>query len=483
MTLRQFALATIAHYRRPHLAVVFGVAGAVTVLAGSLLVGASVRDSLRSITTGRLGHTSIAIGSEQPFTEQLAQQVATGASAQVAPLLSLSGTVRHESSSKRAGSVQVYGIDARFFDFHGIQAAAPGPGDVLLSPDLAAELGAAPGDAVVVRVPRVTDVPLDSLHGRRDDAGRSIRLTMKSVLAKEAMGSFSLAPGQGPVRSVFIALARLQRDLGLAERVNTLLIAQRNGDAGLDAARVRAVLSKAITPADLGLRQDVLIDAGALVVESASGLIADDLASGVSRAASETGRSATAVLTWLGNRITVGTHTVPYSLVTAIGSDAAGDERLAALLATKAGEAPPIVLNEWAARELDAAPGKTLELEYLRWADEGRLVTEHARFQVAGVIPMSGLALDRRLAPDYPGITAATNLADWDPPFPIDLTMVRKQDEEYWDRYRTAPKAFIPIEPVSACGAAATAGSHRFVSPDRSHCFSKASARRRTASV
>jgi ABC-type antimicrobial peptide transport system permease subunit len=445
MTLRQFALASIAHYRRPHLAVVFGVAGAVTVLAGSLLVGASVRDSLRSITTGRLGHTSIAIAAEQPFMEQLAQRVATGAQAPVTPLLSLTGNVRHEASSKRAGGVQIYGVDARFFDFHGVQATAPGPAEVLLSPDLAAELGAAPGDAMVIRVPRVTDVPLDSLHGRRDDAGRSIRLTMKSVLAKDAMGSFSLAPGQAPVRSVYVALSRLQRDLGLTERVNTLLIAPRSGDAGLDAARVRTVLSAAITPADLGLRQDVLIDAGALVVESASGLIADDLAAGISRAASETGRNATTVLTWLANRITVGTHTVPYSLVTAIGNDAAGDARLAALLATKSGETP-IVLNEWAAHELDAAAGKTLELEYLRWADEGRLVTEHARFQVAGVIPMSGLALDRRLAPDYPGITAATNLADWDPPFPIDLSLVRKQDEEYWDRYRTAPKAFIPIE-------------------------------------
>jgi len=270
-------------------------------------------------------------------------------------------------------------------------------------------------------------------------------LTVKSVLAKDAMGSFSLAPGQAPVRSVYVALSRLQRDLGLTERVNTLLIAPRSDDAGLDAAHVRTVLSAAITPVDLGLRQDVLIDAGTLVVESASGLIADDLAAGISRAASVTGRNATTVLTWLANRITVATRTVPYSLVTAIGNDAAGDARLAALLATKSGETP-IVLNEWAARELDAAPGATLDLEYLRWADEGRLVTEHATFQVAGVIPMSGLALDRRLAPDYPGITAATNLADWDPPFPIDLSLVRKQDEEYWDRYRTAPKAFIPIE-------------------------------------
>ena len=59
---------------------------------------------------------------------------------------------------------------------------------------------------------------------------------------------------------------------------------------------------------------------------------------------------------------------------------------------------------------------------------------------------MRGLGADRDLRPDYPGITNATTLADWDPPFPIDLKLVRPVDEEYWREYRTAPKAFIPLE-------------------------------------
>src|SRR5262249_30575013 len=37
-------------------------------------------------------------------------------------------------------------------------------------------------------------------------------------------------------------------------------------------------------------------------------------------------------------------------------------------------------------------------------------------------------------------------LADWDPPFPVDLKRVRKVDEDYWHTYRTTPKAFIPFE-------------------------------------
>src|SRR5205823_1141657 len=38
------------------------------------------------------------------------------------------------------------------------------------------------------------------------------------------------------------------------------------------------------------------------------------------------------------------------------------------------------------------------------------------------------------------------NLHDWDPPFPLDLKRVRPIDEQYWARYRTTPKAFIPLK-------------------------------------
>ena len=45
--------------------------------------------------------------------------------------------------------------------------------------------------------------------------------------------------------------------------------------------------------------------------------------------------------------------------------------------------------------------------------------------------------------PEYPGISGSESLAEWDPPFPVDLKRVRKQDEDYWKQYRTTPKAFI----------------------------------------
>jgi ABC-type antimicrobial peptide transport system permease subunit len=439
MTLLKIAGRSLVHYRRTHAAVAMGVAAAVAVLAGSLLVGASVRESLRTIAGARLGATSVVVANTFPFTESLADRVGGRLSAPVAPMFTLTGTVAHEPTSRRAGAVNVYAIDDRFFRLHRVQAATLGQNEVWLSEDLATDLGAKAGDAVVIRLPKPTDIPIDSLHGRRDEAGRSIRLSVAGTLGRAAMGEFSLAPGQGPVRSAFISLARLQRDLDLDGRINTLLIA----DPG-DAAGTGPALASSMTIADLGLTVAPLDQSDALVIESTRGLIPDAVGEALTTKAAGAGLATTPILTWLANRLIAADGLVPYSLVSAIGPDAGGDARIAQWLATP-GEVPPIVLNEWTARELRAQPGTIVNLEYFKWLDSGQLVTEHASFRVAGTIPMTGLGVDRRLAPDYPGITTATGVADWDPPFPIDLGLVRPQDEAYWRAYRTASKALIPL--------------------------------------
>ena len=40
---------------------------------------------------------------------------------------------------------------------------------------------AEPGSAMLVRVQRPSDIPLESLHGRKDDVGRTLRLTVRAV--------------------------------------------------------------------------------------------------------------------------------------------------------------------------------------------------------------------------------------------------------------------------------------------------------------
>jgi putative ABC transport system permease protein len=48
--------------------------------------------------------------------------------------------------------------------------------------------------------------------------------------------------------------------------------------------------------------------------------------------------------------------------------------------------------------------------------------------------------------PDFPGISGRTSCSSWDAGVPLELDRIRKKDEDYWDRFRGTPKAFISYE-------------------------------------
>lgn len=429
---------SLVYFWRTHVAIGFGVACAVAVFAGALLVGHSVRASLRDLAVARLGLTEGIVAAETPFPADLAARLQTTGIV-VAPIWTLQGVVTHQSSGRRADRVQIFGIDDRFFDFHQVAHVSLRESSAWLGADLAEELRVAPGDAVILRVSRPTDFPLDSLHAQKQDLGRSIQLTAQGVLARSSMGEFSLAPQQGTVRTLFVPLSTIQRGLDQRNRVNALILRSASSHP-LTTDTINAALTRGVVPEDYGLRFDT---GDTTIVSSASGLIGDGTARAIHDEIARERQPETGVLTWLANTMRDGERVVPYSLVSAIGPDAGGDATLAPLLRASGN---PIVLNDWAARDLHAKAGDTVDLEYYRWADEGHLVTERASFTLAGVVPIRGLAADRRLTPTYPGITTANSLADWDPPFPIDLKLVRPIDDEYWRQFRTTPKAFVTLD-------------------------------------
>src|SRR5215510_7655182 len=75
MRARQIVLRSLAYYWRTNVAVVLGVATAVAVLAGALLVGDSVRGSLRDLVVQRLGRTDLVVASATFFTTRLADSI------------------------------------------------------------------------------------------------------------------------------------------------------------------------------------------------------------------------------------------------------------------------------------------------------------------------------------------------------------------------------------------------------------------------
>src|SRR5215831_9741007 len=137
----------LAWFWRTNLAVLLGVTTATAVLAGALLVGDSVRASLRNLVLERLGNTEFVVSGRGFFREELADDLGSAC-----PLIALDGVAAHEPSGLRVGGVQVFGVDERFWAFQGQTGEAPLGGGVLLSSALAQELGSKAGDAILLRV-------------------------------------------------------------------------------------------------------------------------------------------------------------------------------------------------------------------------------------------------------------------------------------------------------------------------------------------
>src|SRR3954452_3614434 len=82
MNALRFILSSLWHYRRIHLAVAMGVAVATAVLTGALLVGDSVRGSLRDLTLQRLGYIDSALVTRHFCRAALADELAADANFQ-----------------------------------------------------------------------------------------------------------------------------------------------------------------------------------------------------------------------------------------------------------------------------------------------------------------------------------------------------------------------------------------------------------------
>ncbi len=473
MQTAQLLQRNLIYYWRTNLAVITGVAIAVAVLAGALLVGDSVRGSLRDLFLGRLGNTTHVLSAPGFFREQLAaeienhQQFKSGGFDTTAPLIALEGTITHQESRRLASGIRVYGIDDRFWKFHGRENPAPINQEILISEELARELGSSTGDALLLGVQKPSSIPVESLHSKKDDLGRTFRLTMRERLSADSLGEFSLQPQQGGARSVFVPLKLLQKDLEQEGKANLILVSEDLSvtQSGMPARQIEVlgkILKDSASLEDYGIKLRVLNEQKQLSIESSSGFIPDELADKVSltaRSAETTG--ALPYLSYLINSIRKDDgREIPYSIVTGVdpelletmqhderghlaGCEASLPAGRGSVAATA--ELPAIMLNQWAGADLQVKRGDQVTLDYYVWMDEGKLATRSVEFRVACILPMTGRAADRDLVPDYPGITESESFSDWDPPFPIDLKRVRPQDEDYWKKYRTTPKGFISI--------------------------------------
>ena len=227
-----------------------------------------------------------------------------------------------------------------------------------------------------------------------------MRLTVAKVVPADSLGEFSLEAQQGEVAAVFVPLARLQQDLEIPGRVNTLLVSTGLSPPADAAGALRALVRRNAQLEDLGYSVETLEPTGVLSVGSAAGLLDEAHAKAATSALQGTGMQASALFTYLANSLRVGDREVPYSLVTALDLSAIQQPPQPA---QSNDSRDSIVLNDWAATELKARAGDTVTMEYYAWEEPGRLVTKTTTLNVAGVVPIE--RGDREMAPTYPGIT------------------------------------------------------------------------------
>lgn len=428
------ALRGLTHFWKANLAVALGAAVASTVLTGALLAGDSVRGSLRDLTLDRLGGIGGALVSENFFREKLADDLearnlspAPGGGVQksrLAPVIITRGTAVHGSTQTRASKVAIYGVDRRFSSFFkenlSVLESERAPGGIfppaVLNESLARELGAKEGDDVLLSLELPGEIPRESLLGEKDadDVLITRRLTVARVIPDRGPGRFGLSPHQSQPLNAFVSLSGLQKAMEKEGRVNALL-ADREGIAPRPAVRLE----------DLGLRVvrgegQVSLESEEFFVKPAAVAVAEKL-----------GGPSQGIFTYLATGLRANGRLLPYSMVAGLPRPDLAD-----------GE---VLLNRWAADDLGAKPGDAVTMSYLVMAPGGGLVERSAPLRVKGIVEMTGLGADRTLTPTFPGLDEAEDIAAWDPPFPVDLAVVRPKDEAYWDDYGAAPKAIVSL--------------------------------------
>lgn len=447
MTIWRLVWRSAMHDRRALAGTFAGIVLAAMVLVGALIVGDSVRQTLRSAALARLGTVESAMITGDRFVRtELAKMIEQrDPTRRLAPVLQLQGVASTTDRSRRALNIVVCGVESRFFSMAPRPDSLPAlrDGEALLSERLAAQLAVGPGETIVLRVSRPSALSRDLTFAATDDAVLALRVTVAGIAGDAQFGRFSLTADQTPPFNVFVPLDWLARQAEQPGRVN-LLLAAFSGAADEPPGPLLDEHVKAVwTAADLGLEQrDSPADAA---IEWRTPRVFLDAP--IVLAATEIEPRSVGVLTYFVNEMRHGERATPYSTVAGIGAIARGGplpEPWRAIVPDSLGD-EEIILTRWAADDLAAAAGDTVELTYFALEAGRTLAQRSATFRVAGVIDQTGPAADPDLMPDIPGLSDSADCRDWNPGIPINLERIRDKDEAYWDEFRGAPKAFITL--------------------------------------
>jgi len=424
MTFLQLVLKSFRFYLKRNLLVMAGVALTTAILTGALMIGDSMRFSLKQIVNSRLGNATYVVeASDRYFTTSLADALTKSARLEVAPLFIINGSAIADGGQNRVNRVQFIGTDDRFSPFAGTDIYRNlSDNEVIINNQLARRLNVKAGDALLFRMAKASLVPLNTPFVSDTETSVSFRATIRQVAGGEERGDFNLQNAQSTPFNVFLPLDKLNRLMEMEGRSNRLLVAGEIPFSALDSA-----LNASLTPADAGLKFDFLPDKAEFGITSDRIFLDSltwDLLSGV-----EGKRD---ILTYFVNAIRSGERGVPYSFVSSWND-----------IELEEGE---IILNDWTAGDLKTSFGDSVTLTWFEVGPLRQLVEKSARLKVSKVVPMNGDYGDSSLMPFIPGLSDAGHCREWEAGVPVQLDQIRDKDEAYWNRYKGTPKAFVSYD-------------------------------------
>jgi len=491
---------TLVHFRGLLVPVALGVAVASAVIVGALVVGDSMRGSLRFIAMDRIGSIETVLVAPRWFDESLVQNIdnRNTDSRQTESLVYVQQAIA-EHDSFVANEMALLGVEQSFWSLGTIAPnVAPGDDEVILNQTLADKLHVAVGDVITLRVATQAVVPADSPLGKREQDSIVLpRWKVVSILPDRSVSRFSLRSDQRPIMNAFANKRSLQKALEIPSKVNAVFVSQANQQSpSTNNPKVSSpTLLEGLSPklSDLGLswqhvtrsfpnpslgdsepknegkasEATTVLDYRHLTTDQM--LISPNMVEPILGVAAS--KKPSVVLTYLANGAQglknngkTGRN-VPYSTISAVDWHVLGNM----LGSTETPQPKPsdanwVVVTRWLADELAVEVGDTIRIEYyLPETVDGEEIEKSYDLTLAAIAPLTEPKApfdgnrpaqfeqpptpfnDPAWTPVVPGITDQESISKWDTPFPL-TRKIEKQDDEYWKFHRLTPKLYVSQE-------------------------------------
>jgi putative ABC transport system permease protein len=402
--------ANTKYYRRYYRLIMAAMLIMTAVIAGSLMIGDSVRYTLVSRVKERLGNTETVLFSKNSFFgSALAGTSLFGGDAQ--PVLLSNGFI---PDAGRLIPVMVWGMDDKDIPV----------GSAKINSTLAGELSLKKQqpDDLVLRLPATGLVPSGSLFVT-DNYTTSMRLAFAGIVDIEDGGNLNLKNEQIIPCNIFVNRNELASALKVEGKINLIL-------SGKIISAIE--LAKVWNPSLSGISE---IKTGDFTeITSDRIFLQRDMVESIEKS----NRNVNRLFSYMANSLASEGDTIPYSFVTAM------DEYNGMQLKNN-----EIILSDDAATRLRAGKGDTVRLTYFVSGDLKTLSEETLTCSVADIVSSLQLFEDKTLSADFPGLSNVEKCTDWDSDMPIDMSRITPEDEDYWAKYRATPKALVAYSAVA----------------------------------